>query len=111
MNYRDLRVGGLIRNELGKIILKEFEFPGVLLTITDVVVDKKLEGARVEVGILPAGKAEETIRTLAKSQGRLQHLLLKKINIKPMPRIRFAIDHGPENAARVEKILLEEDNT
>ncbi len=111
MNYRDLRVGGLIRNELGKMLIKEFEFPGVLLTITDVVVDKKLEGARVEVSILPAEKTGETMRVLKKNQGRLQHLLLKKINIKPMPQIRFIIDHGPENAARVEKILLEDDNT
>ena len=107
MKYRDLRVGGLIRNELGKMILKEFEFPGVLLTVTDVVVDKKLEGARVEVSILPAEKADETMRVLQENQGRLQHLLLKKINIKPMPRIRFIIDHGPENAARVERIFLE----
>lgn len=107
MDYRDLRVSGLIRNELGKLILKEFEFPGVLLTITDVVVDKKLEGARVEVSILPSEKSDETLRVLQKNQGRLQHLLLKKINIKPMPRIRFVIDHGPENAANVEKILLE----
>ena len=110
MHYRNLRVGGLIRNELGRILLKEFEFPGVLLTVTDVTVDKKLEGARVEVSVLPAGKADETMRALKKNQGLLQHLLLKKINIKPMPRIRFVINHGPENAANVEKILLEEDN-
>ncbi len=107
MNYRDLRVGGLIRNELGKMLLKEFEFPGVLLTITDVVVDKKLESARVDVSILPAEKSGEILRVLQKNQGRLQHLLLKKINIKPMPRIRFVLDRGPENAANIEKILIE----
>jgi ribosome-binding factor A len=111
MDYRDLRVSGLIQGELGKILLKEFEFPGALVTITNVVVDKKLEGARVDVSILPAGKADEALLVLQKNQGRLQHLLLKKINIKPMPRIRFAIDHGPENAANVEKILIAEDNT
>ncbi len=108
MNYRGLRVGELIRNELGKMILREFEFPGVLVTITDVAVDRKLEGARVEVSILPSEKSDETIRVLKKNAGLLQHLLLKKMNIKPMPRIRFEIDHGLENAARVEKIILEE---
>jgi ribosome-binding factor A len=41
--------------------------------------------------------------------GQFQYLLLRKINIKPMPRITFALDHGLENAAKVEKLL--EDDT
>jgi len=32
--------------------------------------------------------------------------LLKKINIKPMPRLIFEIDRGLEHAANVEKALL-----
>jgi ribosome-binding factor A len=38
--------------------------------------------------------------------GNLQHLLNKKMNIRPMPRISFEIDGGLENAAKVEKALL-----
>ena len=48
------------------------------------------------------------IEELTEKAGYFQHLLLKKINIKPMPRIVFVIDHGFENAALVEK-LWEED--
>jgi len=33
----------------------------------------------------------------------------QKINIKPMPRIMFEIDHGAMNAATVEKVFLEHD--
>jgi ribosome-binding factor A len=106
MNFRSERVGKLIREELSKMILREVEL-SALATITEVEVDKKLEGARVKVSVLPSTAAaeEQVLDALEQKAGYLQHLLLKKINIKPMPRIVFVIDHGFENAALVEKLL------
>jgi ribosome-binding factor A len=104
--FRSERVSKLIREQLASLILREFEFPGALPTITDVVVDKKLEIARVTVSIIPSEKADIVLHALDARAGYLQHLLMKKINIKPMPRIMFVIDHGYENAAKVEKQLL-----
>ena len=86
------------------MILREAELPA-LATITEVKVDKKLEGARVEVSVLPASGEKAVLAELTARAGYFQHLLLKKINIKPMPRIFFVIDHGFENAALVEKLL------
>ena len=108
MNHRSSRVSKLIRTELSKIILKEVEFPGTLVTITEVEIDKKLESARVMVSVIPAKSSAGVLRELGKAAGHLQYLLLKKINIKPMPRIIFDLDRGPENAAAVEKALLEQ---
>ncbi len=104
MNFRSERVGKLIREELSKIMLREAEFPA-LVTITQVEVDKNLEGARVNVSVIPASGNDDVLAILNKQAGYFQHLLLRKINIKPMPRIFFAIDHGFENAATVEKLL------
>ena len=99
----------MIQEELSKIIVREIEFPeGSLATITNVEVEKKLESAKVLVSVLPSSVAPAAMRILEKSAGELQYLLMKKINIKPMPRIRFELDHGMENAAAVEKRLLEE---
>lgn len=111
MNFRPERVGKLIREELSRMILRDVELPAsALATITAVEVDKKLESARVEVSVLPSTPAAEqaVLDALVARAGELQYLLMKKINIKPMPRISFAIDHGLENAAKVEK-LLEQD--
>jgi len=107
MNYRPLRSGNLIRDELAVMIEKDLEFNGALVTITEVEVDKKLETAKVFVSVIPSSSAKEALEILKAAQGELQHQLLKKINIKPMPRIYFEIDHGPENAAKIEKIILE----
>jgi ribosome-binding factor A len=109
MNFRSERVSKLIREELSKLIIREVEFPGALVTITEVEVDKKLDYAAVKVSVIPATKEEFALRELTKIAGHLQYELLRKINIKPMPRIAFKIDRGLQNAAVVEK-LLNEDN-
>ncbi len=111
MQYlRSERVQSLIQEELGKLILREVEVPNALLTITAVEVSKKLDRALVQVSVLPSDKADEAMALLEKKAGYLQHLLLKTINIKPMPYLIFRFDHGPERAANIEKILLDEDN-
>ena len=120
MNYRPQRVAKLIEEELSKLIIRELEFGDSLVTITGADVDGKLERAKIFVSVLPArpnppaggedgpsSAAEKAMKILTKNAGRLQHLLLKKINIKPTPRIEFELDHGPENAAAVEKKILD----
>lgn len=104
---RSDRVATLVRNELGKIIIRELEFPGALVTIFSVEVTKKLDYAKVHVSVIPSGKADSAMRILKRERGRLQHLLLHKINIKPMPEISFILDRGLEKAAEIEKALLD----
>jgi ribosome-binding factor A len=108
--YRADRVSKVIREELAKIIIREMEFDGALPTITTVDVDKKLEHATVNVSVIPSRAGDDVVNALTKNAGQLQHLLNRKMNIRPMPRIMFALDRGMENAAQVEK-LLEEDDT
>lgn len=108
--YRHQRVSSLIRQELNNLILKNLEFLDTLVTITDVDVSAKLERAEVKISVLPGEQAAAVLKILEKNRGRLQHLLLKRINIRPMPRISFEIDRGLEAAAKVEKYLLEDDN-
>lgn len=110
MNYRPLRVGNLIREELSIMIARELEFPGALVTVTEIEVNKKLDVAHVRVSVLPSNKAAEVLKILQTAAGELHYKLVRKLNIKPMPHLEFVIDHGPENAARVEKALLNDPN-
>jgi ribosome-binding factor A len=105
--HRPERVGSLIREELGKLILREVEFSNALITITEVVVDKKMDNARVQISAIPLDRAKDALKVLDSMAGHLQHLLNKKMQIRPMPRISFEIDRGLENAAKVEKVLME----
>jgi ribosome-binding factor A len=110
MNFRPLRIGKLIREELGILISREIDLVGTLVTVTEVDVSKKMDIAKVEVSVIPSAKSAETLKLLKENRGHLQHRLNHKLNIKPMPHILFEIDHGPENAAKVEKLLIEDDN-
>ena len=92
MNYRNLRVAELIKEELSRIFLKELDLAeGVFLTITQVEVDKKLLEAKVKLGILPYEKGPETFKYIESRKRKLQFLLSRKIEIKPMPTLKFEI--------------------
>ncbi len=107
MYQRHQRVESLIQSELNKIILKELEFPADLVTITSIEVQKDLDHATVNISVLPSEKSEEVLKILVKNRKHLQYLLLKKINIRPMPEIRFKIDYGIQEAAKMEKVFLD----
>lgn len=91
-NYRPQRVESLIKEELNGIIMRELEFNGALATIMSVEVSRDLNSAIIKLGVLPSEKAAEVLMTLSRNEAKLQYLLLKKINIKPMPRIVFEIE-------------------
>lgn len=101
------RVAHLIREELARLLLREMDFDGALVTITEVLVTKKLDSAKVLVSVLPSDRSEEIFEKLEGVTPHLQRELLRKISIKPMPKLFFVIDHGLENAARIEKTLLD----
>lgn len=101
----------MIHEELGKFLLREVEFPeGSLVTISRVEVDRELATASVWVSVLPSSSKGEVMKILKDEQGRMQFLLNRKMNIKPMPRINFLLDEGLEKAAAIEKIFIAGDN-
>ncbi len=104
---RNVRVSELVRNELAKLVLRDVELTGGIITIMDVDVTEKLDYARVKVSVLPSSKAKEALGLLQGAAGHLQHDLLRKINIKPMPYLQFMIDDGVEVAANLEKVFIE----
>jgi ribosome-binding factor A len=104
---RKTRVAELIRTELAKLVLRDIELSGGIITIMDVEVTDKLDYARVKFSALPSSKAKEALGLLQNAAGRLQHDLLRKINIKPMPYLQFMIDEGADVAAKLEKVFIE----
>lgn len=105
MNHRVLRINNLIHEELSKLLVREVDFQGALATITEIVTTDEMDYAVVRVSVIPSDRADRVLRTLEKATSHLQYLLVRKMNIRPMPKIRFEIDHGPEKAAEMEKIM------
>ena len=90
--YRNLKIASLIEQKLNELILRNLDFNGAFVTITGVLVSEDLTEAKVKISILPNEKAPEVFEILEERRRELQYKLLRKMNIKPMPRIEFEID-------------------
>lgn len=105
MPYRKERMNEFIKQELGKILQKETHQGRYLLTITKVDVAPDSRSAEAKISIIPYNKEEEALNNLRKNIGRIQMSINKKLNIKFVPRISFAIDKGEKSAEAVDIIL------
>lgn len=108
MKYRKERLSNLIEEELAKIIARELEFDGALVTITGVELSEDSDFADVKFSVLPSTKVKEVTDVFKKNAGNLQHILIRKLSMRTIPYIRFEYDPGLEKAQKVEKILMEE---
>lgn len=94
--YRNLKMAGLIEEELGKLIEREIYVEGALVTITDVFVMPDLLQAKVKLGIIPKAKELEGFLAVESKLPVLRHKLLRKMNVKPMPKLSVEIDKRKE---------------
>jgi len=106
VSQRIQKVNELIKRELAQIILKEIDLePGVLVTITRVETSNDLRGAKIFISILSEEKIEEVFQILNKEIYDLQQKLNKRLNMRPIPKIRFVEEREVREAAKIEKLL------
>src|SRR3989338_2862046 len=106
MINRRLRLNERIRDEMGKIIAEELEFPeGTLVTVIRAEISEKLGGARIFISVFPKKFGEEVIRGIKKRTSYLRALLKTKLRIRIMPQINFILDRSMESIERIEEIL------
>lgn len=90
---RIAKINELIQQELGKILIKEVEFPvGTIVTITRVKTDADVRHAIVYMAAYPDGHRGSSLAILEKKAPHLQHLLNKTLVMQHVPRIRFVLD-------------------
>ena len=88
------------------MILREVEFSSdVLATITRVETTRKIDEAKVYVSVLPESKAKIVFDILKRRIYHLQHLLNKRLKMRPIPKIVFVEEKETIKAGRVEELL------
>ena len=117
MNNRIDKVNSLLEHEISKIILRDFDFPGVMVTLTHVNATANLIEAKAYISVMSgpaqnhsdieAGKekTDEIINILNKNVRDIQRKINKMLNMRPIPRIIFVKDEKISEAARVEALL------
>ena len=96
MTRRMERVGNLLRNSLGDVLLRGLadpRFDPVTTTITRVEVTEDLLTAKVFLSIRGDKKhVNQTLSALRNAKGHLQSRMIRGIRLKHTPRLEFAID-------------------
>ena len=108
-SQRQLRVGELVKQNLGEIFIRnEAKIPSLntkLVTVTEVRMSSDLKSARAYVIPLGGKETEKTVNTLTEFSHLVRKALSKKLDIKFLPRLHFVGDKSFDYAERIEKLI------
>ncbi|MCE5279622.1 MAG: 30S ribosome-binding factor RbfA [Planctomycetaceae bacterium] len=96
MTRRSQRVGNLIRDVLGQLILTKLSDPRVDPARTSVVrveVPEDLLTAKVYISVMGSDKEQRmTLQALRHAAGHFQELLMRQITLRHTPALDFVLD-------------------
>ena len=114
INLRHLRVGELVKQNLGQIFLRnEAKIPALntkMVTVTEVKMSSDLKSARAYVIPLGGKETKKTVNILTEFSYLVRKALSKKLDIKYLPRLHFVEDKSFDYAERIEKLIKENKN-
>ena len=110
-SQRQLRVGELIKQNLGQIFLRnEAKVPTLKtrnITVTEVRMSPDLKNAKAYVIPLGGKNIEETVSTLTEFSHLIRKALSKKVDMKFLPKVYFVGDESFDYAEKIEKLIQE----
>ncbi len=108
-SQRQLRVGELIKQNLGQIFLRdEAKVPNLEtknIIVTEVRMSLDLKSARAYVIPLGGKEIEKTVNILTEFSYRIRKALSKKIYMKFLPKVSFVDDQSFDYAEKIEKLI------
>ena len=106
---RQLRVGELVKQNLGELFIRnEAKIPSLntkLITVTEVRMTPDLKTARVYVTPFGGSDVDELVRILTEYSHLVRRALSKRLDIKFLPKLTFVEDNSFEYAEKIEKII------
>lgn len=106
MSNRVEKVNSLLRDEISKIIFRDFAFsPEILVTLTRVDCSANLIEAKVYISVYPEEKADGILRALQKSVYGVQYKINRTLRQRPIPKIKFVRDKDISKAGKIEELL------
>ena len=108
---RQLRVGELIKQNLGQIFLRDEAKLSSLdtrnITVTEVRMSADLKSARAYVIPLGGKDTEKAVDVLTEFSYLIRKVLSKKIDMKFLPKVYFVGDKSFDYAEKIEKLIQE----
>lgn len=106
--FRIRRVAELVRSELSRLLLAEFQDSSSgLLTVTRVEMTPDLLTARVYLSVFGGPDPQALIDRIERSRGVLRKALASRVRLKYNPELFFALNPGLEHQDRIDKLIEE----
>ena len=108
-SQRQLRVGELIKQNLGQIFLRDEakvpSFETKNITVTEVRMSSDLKNAKAYVIPLSGKDTENAVNVLTEFSHLVRKALSKKIDMKFLPKVSFVGDKSFDYAEKIEKLI------
>ena len=108
-SQRQLRVGELIKQNLGEIFIRNeakiLALNTNVVTVTEVKMTPDLKSARVYVVPLGGIEVKKTVSILTEYSHLVRKALSKKLDMKFLPRLAFVEDNSFEYAEKIERLI------
>ena len=109
VRFRRERLGDQLRVELADLIQREVRDPRIgFVTVTEVRMSGDLQYARVYVSILgDEEQTRESFMALERAGGFLRAQIGRRLELRRVPELRFALDETLDTSARIDALLGE----
>lgn len=106
---RTMQVGGLLRDELARIIRRELNDPDLAMaTVSDVEMSPDLRFARVWLSTIgDEAQQDRALEAVRGAQGRIRRDLASTRAFRWIPDIEWRLDRSAEYATRIESRIRE----
>lgn len=109
MSRRTERVGKLLQQEIGRILLSELSDPRIdtaRTSVTRVEVQEDLLRAKVYVSVLGSdSRQRRSVEALNHAAGRVQGILRREVQLRHMPVLEFLPDQHFKTAQKTWEII------
>lgn len=106
MSQRIDQLNALLLQEVATIVERDIERPeGVLVTISRASVADDAESVKLWISVWPFEQGEMMLKEIERNIVPIQDQLNKKLVMKFVPKIRFALDDSEEKAKAIHMLL------
>ena len=105
-NKRVSQVAELLRTEINKIIIRDFEPPqGLLISISEVTISPDLKNATAYISIIPDNKIGSGLEAIKKFSGHIQKEIGRHLAIRVTPKIKWQLDERDLKYKKIDEAL------
>jgi ribosome-binding factor A len=108
MSQRQDRVNELLRREISAVLQRDYEWPGQLVTVSEVEITQDFREARVWMSIF-GGHVQPVLDRLNRDHGRIQSKVMKRFVLKSTPILTFRHDNSAVTGVSMVNLLQEVD--